>query len=126
MPSPLSERSVGILKLVGSRWVRAQMIMPVAATFAVATTTFTLAEQGWVDADLRAMIAPLVTFLPGAAVTMGVVELSAAQLVTGASRLVAAALQRVRLAFGIVGASWLGTQADKHQTEPESNRPDGP
>ena len=94
MPSPLSERSVGILKLVGSRWVRAQMIMPVAATFAVATTTFTLAEQGWVDADLRAMIAPLVTFLPGAAVTMGVVE--------------------------------LGTQADEHQTEPESNRPDGP
>ena len=53
-------------------------------------------------------------------------QLSAAQLVSGASRLVAAALQRVRLAFGIVGASWLGTQADKHQTEPESNRPDGP
>jgi hypothetical protein len=60
------------------------------------------------------------------AVTMGVVELSAAQLVTGASRLVAAALQRVRLAFGIVGAPWLGTEADQHQTEPESNRPDGP
>ena len=106
--------------------MRAQMIMPVAATFAVATTTFTLAEQGWVDAELRAMIAPLATFLPGAAVTMGVVELSAAQLVTGASRLVAAALQRVRLAFGIVGAPWLGTEADEHQTEPESNRPDGP
>jgi hypothetical protein len=30
------------------------------------------------------------------------------------------------LAFGIVGAPWLGTEADKHQTEPESNRPDGP
>jgi hypothetical protein len=57
---------------------------------------------------------------------MGVVELSAAQLVTGASRLVAAALPRVRLASGIVGAPWLGTEAEKHQTEPESNRRDGP
>jgi uncharacterized membrane protein YjjP (DUF1212 family) len=96
---------VGLFKLVGNRWASIQMITPVAAAFAVAATTFLLADQGWADADLRAMIAPLVTFLPGAALTMAVVELSAAEMVAGASRLVTGMLQLLLLAFGIVGAA---------------------
>ena len=96
---------VAVLKRVGGRWTSVQMIMPVAAAFAVAATTFLLGERGWADANLRAMIAPLVTFLPGAALTMAVVELSAAEMVTGASRLVAGALQLLLLAFGIFGAA---------------------
>jgi uncharacterized membrane protein YjjB (DUF3815 family) len=96
---------VGVFKLIGDRWTSVQMIMPVAAAFAVAASTFLLAGQGWGDADLRAMIAPLVTFLPGAALTMAVVELSAAEMITGASRLVAGALQLLLLAFGITGAA---------------------
>jgi uncharacterized membrane protein YjjB (DUF3815 family) len=51
------------------------------------------------------MIAPLVTFLPGAALTMAVVELSAAEMITGASRLVAGSVQLLLLAFGITGAA---------------------
>jgi uncharacterized membrane protein YjjP (DUF1212 family) len=98
---------VGAMKLVGARWVSVQMIMPVAAAFVVASTTFLLADQGWADADLRAMIAPLVTFLPGAALTMAVVELSAAEMIAGASRLVTGSLQLALLAFGIVGAEQL-------------------
>jgi uncharacterized membrane protein YjjP (DUF1212 family) len=96
---------VGLLKLVGERWTSIEMIMPVSAAFAVSATTFLLAGWGWADADLRAMIAPLVTFLPGAALTMAVVEISAAQMVTGASRLVAGSLQLLLLAFGIIGAA---------------------
>ena len=61
---------VGVLRRIGNGWVRVQMIMPVVAAFVVASITFTLAEHGWGDADLRAMIAPLVTLLPGAALTM--------------------------------------------------------
>jgi Putative threonine/serine exporter len=53
------------------------------------------------------MIAPLVTFLPGAMLTMAVAELSAAQLVTGASRLVAGIVQLVLLGFGIVAGAQL-------------------
>ena len=79
---------VGAMKLIGARWVSVQMIMPVSAAFIVASITFLLADQGWADADVRAMIAPLVTFLPGAALTMAVVEISAANMVAGASRLV--------------------------------------
>ena len=96
---------VGLLKLIGARWSSIQMIMPVSAAFAVAASTFLLARWGWADADLRAMVAPLVTFLPGAALTMAVVEISAAQMVTGASRLVTGALQLLLLGFGIVGAA---------------------
>lgn len=96
---------VGAIKEVGGRWVRFQMVMPVIAAFVVSATTFALANRGWAEADLRAMIAPLVTFLPGAALTTAVIELSAAQLVTGASRLVAGSLQLMLLAFGIVAAA---------------------
>jgi uncharacterized membrane protein YjjP (DUF1212 family) len=96
---------VGALKLVGVRWTSVQMIMPVVAAFAVASITYLLADQGWADADLRAMIAPLVTFLPGATLTMAVVEISAADMVSGASRLVTGSLQLALLAFGIVAAA---------------------
>jgi uncharacterized membrane protein YjjP (DUF1212 family) len=63
------------MKLIGARWVSVQMIMPVTAAFVVASITFLLTEHGWANADLRAMIAPLVTFLPGAALTMAVAEI---------------------------------------------------
>ncbi|MEV4343990.1 threonine/serine exporter family protein [Actinoplanes sp. NPDC049596] len=96
---------VGALKLIGARWASVQMIMPVTAAFTVAATTFLLADTGWADPDLKAMVAPLATFLPGAMLTMGVVEISAAEMVTGASRLVTGVLQLFLLAFGIVGAT---------------------
>lgn len=96
---------VGGFKLLGARWAAIQMIMPVTAAFSVSAMTFLLAGTGWADADLRAMVAPLATFLPGAMLTMAVVEVSAAALVTGASRLVAGILQLLLLAFGIVGAA---------------------
>ncbi|GIM92214.1 threonine/serine ThrE exporter family protein [Paractinoplanes toevensis] len=96
---------VGVLKQLGGRWPGIQLIMPVAVAFVVAAITFLLAGPGWADADLRAMIAPLVTFLPGAALTMAVVELSAGEMITGASRLVSGGLQLMLLAFGITAAT---------------------
>ena len=96
---------VGALTHFGNRWVTVQALLPVAAAFTVSALTFLLADQGWANANLRTMIAPLITFLPGAALTMSVIELSAAQMVSGASRLVSGALQLVLLAFGIVSAA---------------------
>ncbi len=95
---------VGCLRLV-DRSARLRMVMPALASFIVAGVTFALADHGWVDADVRVMIAPLVTFLPGAALTMSIVELSAAELVTGVSRLASGILQLTLLAFGIVAAA---------------------
>ena len=37
---------VGVFKLIGGRWTSVQMIMPVAAAFTVAASTFLLAGQG--------------------------------------------------------------------------------
>jgi uncharacterized membrane protein YjjP (DUF1212 family) len=96
---------VGLLKLIGARFAGIQMIMPVTAAFSVAALTFLVAGTGWADADLRAMVAPLVTFLPGAMLTMAVVEISAAEMITGSSRLVTGFLQLLLLAFGIIGAA---------------------
>ena len=58
----LFEALVAVFKRVGGRWTSVQMIMPVATAFAVSAISFLLAGQGWAEADLRAMIAPLVTF----------------------------------------------------------------
>jgi uncharacterized membrane protein YjjB (DUF3815 family) len=96
---------VGAFKLVGARWPSVQMITPVTAAFVIAAVTFLLAGQGWADADLRAMVPPIVTFLPGGMLTMAVVELAAAEMVSGASRLVTGAVQLLLLAFGITGAA---------------------
>ena len=96
---------VGVFKLLATRWVGVQMIMPVVAAYTVAALTLVLAGTPWADADLRAMVAPLVTFLPGATLTMAVIELSATEMVTGASRLVAGAVQLLLLSFGIIGAA---------------------
>jgi uncharacterized membrane protein YjjP (DUF1212 family)/uncharacterized membrane protein YjjB (DUF3815 family) len=96
---------VGVFKLAGGRWPSLQMIMPVIAAFTVASVTFLLTGSGWAETDLRAMVAPLVTFLPGAMLTMAVVELSAYEMITGSSRLVAGILQLLLLAFGIIGAA---------------------
>ncbi len=47
------------------------------------------------------LVAPLITFLPGALLTIAVLELASGQIVAGASRWASGALQLVPLALGI-------------------------
>ncbi|GGN21267.1 hypothetical protein GCM10010109_35310 [Actinoplanes campanulatus] len=96
---------VSVFKQIAARWTSLRMIMPVTAAFVVAALSFLIAGGGWADADLRSMVAPLATYLPGAILTMAVVEVSAGEMVTGASRLVTGILQLLLLAFGIIGAA---------------------
>ena len=51
---------------------------------------------------MRAMVASLVVFLPGAALTTAVLELAAGQMVSGSSRLVSGTVQLALLSFGIL------------------------
>jgi uncharacterized membrane protein YjjP (DUF1212 family) len=97
--------AIGLFKLAAARWTDMQAVVPVIAAFMVTALTLVLADTTWIDADLRAMVAPLVTFMPGAALTTAVVELSAAEMITGASRLIAGSMQLLLLAFGIIGAA---------------------
>ena len=56
---------------------------------------------------LPAMIAPLVTLLPGGLLTIAVIELATGQIMSGAARAAAGAMRLLLLATGIVAASAL-------------------
>ncbi len=72
--------------------------------------------------SLRALAAPLATFLPGAAITLAVIELSTHHVVSGASRLVAGFMQIAQLAFGILIAAQVAGVADNAFVTTEINQ----
>lgn len=105
--------AVGTVLLAGERLAAPyEVFLPVLCAFGVSVTVFMLART---DLDLGVfapLIAPLVTFLPGALLTTSVIELSTGQMLSGAGRLAAGAMQLVLLALGIVaGAQLVGIPA---------------
>ena len=93
---------VGLLRWLVRRPSPMQVVLPVLTAFLVSALSALAAEQDLTGPGLRAMVASLVVFLPGAALTTAVLELAAGQAVSGASRLVAGIVQLALLAFGIV------------------------
>ena len=86
---------------------RFQVLVVIAAALLVALGVFLLARIGLPLLLLPSVMAPLVTLLPGAALTTGAVELSTGQMVSGAGRIAAGAIQLVLLALGITAAAAL-------------------
>lgn len=93
---------VGLLRSVGRDQSAVQFLMPIIAAFSVSALSALAVHHGVSDPSLRAVVAALVVFLPGAALTTAVLELTAGQTVSGSSRLVAGAMQLALLAFGIL------------------------
>lgn len=84
---------------------------PLMASFVVAATTFTVLRLTDIVA-FPVLVAPLITFLPGALLTIAVLELATGQILAGSSRLTSGAFQLVLLALGIVaGAQVVGVPA---------------
>lgn len=111
---------VGSLRLLGRRLEALDRILPVVCSFVVAFIVFHFNNRWHIGADsIRVLAAPLAAFLPGAAITLAVIELSTRQVVSGASRLIAGFMQIAQLAFGIlVGAQAAGvSNADLVTTE---------
>lgn len=98
---------VGCLVLLARDRHTLSILMPIIAAMLVSALTFAAVKHGIADADMRALIAPLVTFLPGGALTTSTVELASGEMVAGASRLVFGGLQMLLLAFGIVAGTEL-------------------
>lgn len=96
---------VGLLQLI--RVPALQAVMPVLASFGVAAAVFAVAESYDGENPIRSLIPPLVIFLPGAAITTGMMELAVGQMISGASRLVEGLADLGLLAFGIVSAAAL-------------------
>jgi uncharacterized membrane protein YjjP (DUF1212 family) len=87
--------------------------LPVVAAAIVSGLVFLAVRYDWPVEPLHAMAPPLVTFLPGAMLTLGMVELAYGDMVSGSSRLITGLVQLVLLAFGLAaGALLVGYEPD--------------
>jgi uncharacterized membrane protein YjjP (DUF1212 family) len=93
---------VGAMVLAARGRQTLTVLVPVLAAIVVSALAFEAVKHGIADPGLRALIAPLVTFLPGGVLTTATVELASGEMVAGASRLVFGSVQLLLLAFGIV------------------------
>ncbi len=78
-------------------------VMPVVAAFLLSSAVALLYRFGIQEPAMQLLIPPLIIFLPGSTLTVAVVELAFANIVSGASRFVAGFIQLILLAFGILG-----------------------
>ena len=114
---------VGALSVLGRRIEAVGYMLPTICAFLVAFIVFRFNSRWHVGADsLRVLAAPLAAFLPGAAITLAVIELSTQHVVSGASRLVAGFMQIAQLAFGILIAAQLAGIANTDLVTTEFNR----
>jgi uncharacterized membrane protein YjjP (DUF1212 family) len=114
---------VGGLSVIGRRIEAIGYMLPTVCAFLVAFIVCTFENRWHVGSDsLRALAAPLATFLPGAAITLAVIELATNHVVSGASRLVAGFMQIAQLAFGILIAAQIAGIADTNLVTTQFNR----
>jgi uncharacterized membrane protein YjjP (DUF1212 family) len=104
---------VGAVKLFNRGRAVLAVPLPVIAATVVSTLVFLAVRYGFPVDPLQALVPPLVTFLPGAMLTLGMVELAYGDMVSGASRLIAGFVQLVLLALGLAaGAVLVGYSAN--------------
>lgn len=96
---------VGLMKL--HELPTPPLVLPILVAFVSAAAVFEVAHYFDVDNPVRLLVAPLVTFLPGAVLAVATMELAAGEMVSGASRLVSGLVQLALLAFGILAATAL-------------------
>lgn len=129
-PTPLNVLVAGGLGVVvGLFWTTGQRVpglaplVPVLSAFVVTAVCIIGArELGMDHVGLRALIPPLAMFLPGAAITLAVIELTARDVISGSSRLIAGFVQIAQLAFGILIASQMLQTDDTQLTSDAINK----
>jgi uncharacterized membrane protein YjjP (DUF1212 family) len=84
-----------------------QLVLPVVVSFLVTAVVLLIAGRFGLEDPVRILVPLLVIFLPGAAITIGVIELASNQMVAGTSRLVSGTVTLLLLAFGIFAATAL-------------------
>lgn len=108
--------AVGLLTLWAERWSGMAIVLPVVASLTVAWAAFELGKPVLGAWPLDIIIPALVTLLPGAALTMATVELSAGSMISGAARLLFGLQRMLLLAFGITMAIQLAGLKGAHET----------
>lgn len=104
---------VGVVKLFNRGRAMLAVPLPVIASALVSVLVFIAVRRGLPIDPLHALVPPLVTFLPGAMLTLGMVELAYGDMVSGASRVITGFVQLVLLTFGLAaGAVLVGYSPD--------------
>lgn len=104
---------VGVLKLLVQQRTLFAVPMPVVAATVVSAAVFYAANNGLPVDPLHMLVPPLVTFLPGGMLTLGMVELAYGDMVSGSSRLITGFVQLVLLTFGLAaGAALMGAHPE--------------
>ncbi len=98
---------VGSLKVLRRNNEVLAVPLSVVASVLVSLIVFIAARYGAPIEPLLAIIPPLVTFLPGATLAMGMVELAYGDMVSGTSRLMSGFVQLVLLTFGLAAGAAL-------------------
>jgi uncharacterized membrane protein YjjP (DUF1212 family) len=100
---------VGVLKAFNQDRPVLAVPLQVVAAVLVSLLVFLAVERGLPLDPRYVLVPPLVSFLPGAMLTLGMVELAYGDMVSGSSRLITGFVQLVLLAFGLaVGAVLVG------------------
>lgn len=84
-----------------------QALLVLGCAFVVSVGVFLLSRTGADVGMLAPLVAPLVSFLPGALLTTAAIDLATRQMVAGSARLAAGGMQLVLLALGITTAAAL-------------------
>jgi uncharacterized membrane protein YjjP (DUF1212 family) len=98
---------IGVLKVLNRDQPVLEVPLPVVAATIVSSLVFLGVKQGIAVDPLHALVPPLVTFLPGAMLTLGMVELAYGDMVSGSSRLITGLIELVLLCFGLVAGAML-------------------
>ena len=77
------------------------LLLPVFAAIVVSTFVFSLTRLGYIFGPANLLITPLITFLPGALLTTGMIELASMHILSGSSRLIYGAAVLLLLFVGI-------------------------
>jgi len=102
---------VGVVKVLNRGRAVLAVPLPVVAAALVSALVLLAEKHGLPVRPLYAAVPPLVTFLPGAMLALGMKELAYGDMVSGSSRLTTGFVQLVLLAFGLAaGAALVGAQ----------------
>src|SRR5262249_3177626 len=98
---------VGALKVFNRDRPVLAVPLPVVAATLVSALVYLAVQQGLPVSPAGLLVPPLVAFLPGAMLTLGMVELAYGDMVSGSSRLITGLVQLVLLAFGLAAGAVL-------------------
>jgi uncharacterized membrane protein YjjB (DUF3815 family) len=111
---------VGLLRWWAEREPTLSLILPVGAAFVVTWMSFGWLASALGAAPLELIIPALVTFLPGAALTIATVELASGSVLAGSARLVYGLERLLLLSFGIALGAQLAGLPEPSQRVPAS------